>query len=105
MVAKAKKIKMQYPDLRAFLLECTELPPYADAIRAATRLPVYDAITCCNFFVAGRQDNCIFGLNSWQEKWDGVQDQYVFGQNLDAEEMAKIFNKPALIKSSSVLSV
>ena len=26
-------------------LECTELPPYADALRAETKLPVFDAIT------------------------------------------------------------
>ena len=26
-------------------LECTELPPYADALRDETKLPVFDAIT------------------------------------------------------------
>ena len=26
-------------------LECTELPPYADALRSETKLPVFDAIT------------------------------------------------------------
>ena len=38
-----------YPDaprnIRAILLECTELPPYADALRYHTGLPVWDAIT------------------------------------------------------------
>ena len=38
-------MKKEHPTLRAFLLECSEMPPYADAIRAATGLPVYDAIT------------------------------------------------------------
>jgi hypothetical protein len=33
------------PSLRAFVLECTNLPPYADAVRAATGLPVWDVIT------------------------------------------------------------
>ena len=33
------------------LLECTELPPYADALRYSTGLPVYDAITCADMFV------------------------------------------------------
>ena len=31
--------------IRAILLECTELPPYADALRYHTGLPVWDAIT------------------------------------------------------------
>merc|ERR1712086_763781 len=39
MVAKAKECLRQNPKIRAFLMECTELPPYSDAIRAATRLP------------------------------------------------------------------
>ena len=34
-----------HPGLRAVLLECTELPPYADAIWHATGLLVLDAIT------------------------------------------------------------
>ena len=53
VVAKAMEIQAAYPNLRAYLLECTELPPYADAIRMATGLPVFDAITCCDFFISG----------------------------------------------------
>merc|ERR1719253_839127 len=33
IVAKAKKAQADHPNLRAICLECTELPPYADAIR------------------------------------------------------------------------
>ena len=40
-------------EIRAILLECTELPPYADALRFETALPVYDAITCADMFVDG----------------------------------------------------
>jgi len=32
------------------LLECTELPAYADVLRSSTGMPVLDAITCVNFF-------------------------------------------------------
>ena len=42
MVAKAKEALEADPTIRAILLECTELPPYADALRLATGLPVYD---------------------------------------------------------------
>lgn len=54
MVELCKKILVDYPDTRAFLFECTELPPYSDAVRAATGKPVFDAITCCDFFLSGR---------------------------------------------------
>lgn len=92
MVAKAKKTLNNNPTIRCFLLECTELPPYSDAIRQATRLPVYDSITACNFFITGRQDNARFGINNWQNAWDGKQDGYQFGQNLDAGDRAKLVN-------------
>ena len=38
------------PRIRAVLFECTELPPYADAVRAATGLPVFDVITIADYF-------------------------------------------------------
>lgn len=95
MVAAAKKALEMYPDARAFLLECTELPPYSDAIRASTGLPVFDAITNCNFFIAGRQDNPRFGAQGWQHKWDGEQDDYAYGSNLSKAQKAKLVNKAA----------
>jgi len=92
IVAKAKKAVADHPNLRAFMMECTELPPYSDAVRHATGLPVYDAITSCNAFIAGVQDNPRFGLQGWQHEWDGKQDDYKLGQNLSAEDKAKLEN-------------
>eukprot|EP00746_Dinoflagellata_sp_MGD_P147350 gnl/MRDRNA2_/MRDRNA2_79710_c0_seq1.p1 gnl/MRDRNA2_/MRDRNA2_79710_c0~~gnl/MRDRNA2_/MRDRNA2_79710_c0_seq1.p1 ORF type:complete len:689 (+),score=164.12 gnl/MRDRNA2_/MRDRNA2_79710_c0_seq1:106-2172(+) len=69
-------------DIRAVLMECTELPPYSDAVRAATGLPVWDAITGCDFYVNAYKDNPRFGVNDWQDEWDGVQEEYFFGDNL-----------------------
>merc|ERR1719265_2470159 len=69
-------------DIRAVLMECTELPPYSDAVRAATGLPVWDAITGCDFYVNAYKDNPRFGINDWQDEWDGEQDEYFFGDNL-----------------------
>jgi len=83
----------KYPESRAIVLECTELPPFADAIRKATKLPVYDAITACNFFIEGYKDNARFGLNDWQEEWDGVQEDYNYGDNLSDREKEHLVNK------------
>jgi hypothetical protein len=94
IVAKAKAVLAQHPRIRAFLFECTELPPYSDAVRAATGLPVYDAITCCDLFISGNKDNHRFGVNNWMEQWDGKQEDYVFGANLGTEDQKMLVNKP-----------
>ena len=75
-------------------MECTELPPYSDAVRAATGLLVYDAITACNVFMSGVQDNPRFGINEWQEVAAFKHEQgYSFGANLSEEERAMLVNK------------
>ena len=94
VVKKAMEALEMYPDSRAFLLECTELPPYSDAIRFKTGLPVFDAITGCNFFIGGFQNDVKFGLENWQCEWDGTQDEYDFGDNLADDEKEALINQP-----------
>jgi len=65
IVAKAKAALEEFPEVRGFLMECTELPPYSDAVRAATGLPVFDAITGCDFFLSSCRDNERFGRQGW----------------------------------------
>jgi len=67
LLAKIQKLYKEHPGIRAILMECTELPPYSDLVRAEMGLPVYDCITCCDFFMSGFIDNPRFGLNDWQE--------------------------------------
>lgn len=44
-VAAAKRLVARRPDVDAIVLECTNMPPYAEAVRAATGLPVHDITT------------------------------------------------------------
>jgi Asp/Glu/hydantoin racemase len=44
-VAAARRLVARCPEVAAIVLECTNMPPYADAVRAATNLPVHDITT------------------------------------------------------------
>ena len=46
--------KNQLP-IKSILLECTQMPHYAAAIRQSTGLPVFDVVTCVNFFAPHEQ--------------------------------------------------
>jgi len=86
IVKLVQGILEKQPNIRAIVSECTELPPYSDALRMTTGLPVWDAITCADYFVSCRKDNPRFGLNQWQNDWDGVVDEYKLGENLTAAQ-------------------
>jgi len=45
VLAAGARLLRRHPDLQALVLECTNLPPYAAALRAATGLPVHDVVT------------------------------------------------------------
>jgi hypothetical protein len=42
-----------HPEVAAIVLECTNMPPYAAALRAALGLPVYDVYSMIAWFHAG----------------------------------------------------
>jgi Asp/Glu/hydantoin racemase len=42
-----------HPEIGALVLECTNMPPYAAALRAATGLPVYDIYSMIAWFHSG----------------------------------------------------
>jgi Asp/Glu/hydantoin racemase len=44
-VAAAERLVGRCPGIAAIVLECTNMPPYGDAVRAATGLPVHDITT------------------------------------------------------------
>ncbi|QOZ38364.1 hypothetical protein XH92_36330 [Bradyrhizobium sp. CCBAU 53421] len=51
------------PDIGAFLLECSELPPFAAAVQRATGVPVFDFTSMVEFFVAGLRRKVFIGID------------------------------------------
>lgn len=51
VVGKAMEILEENENVGAILLECTDMPPYSNAIQQATQLPVFDFITLIKFLV------------------------------------------------------
>lgn len=45
VVSAAKRLQQDNPGIRAILLECTDMPPYAHRIQAQLNLPVFDLTT------------------------------------------------------------
>ena len=52
-VEAALAMQAAHPDLGALVLECTNMTPYAAAIRAATGLPVFSMLSFVNWFQSG----------------------------------------------------
>jgi Asp/Glu/hydantoin racemase len=48
VLAAAQRLLARHPGIDTLVLECTNLPPYAPALRAATGLPVLDIVTLLN---------------------------------------------------------
>lgn len=48
MESAALKSIDAHPDVGAIVLECTNMPPYADTVRQTTGLPVFDVVTMVN---------------------------------------------------------
>ena len=53
VVEAAERLTARHPEVGAIVLECTNMPPYAADIAAATGLPVYDFYTFVCWFQAG----------------------------------------------------
>ena len=53
LVFIGKQLVRRNPQLRALVLECTNMPPYRSALRRATGLPVYDVNTLLDLTLQG----------------------------------------------------
>lgn len=49
MTEAAERLMREHPNVGAIVLECTNMPPYADTVRQTTGLPVFDAVTMVNY--------------------------------------------------------
>ncbi|CAE7261858.1 ALMA4 [Symbiodinium pilosum] len=65
--------------IKMILLECTELPHYADELRRMTGLPVFDAVTCVNYFFRAT------ATNNWNTKTFTPHNPTFWSQNFDAK--------------------
>jgi len=53
VVDAARDLIARHPEVGAIVLECTNMPPYAADVQAATGRPVYDIYSMVNWFHAG----------------------------------------------------
>jgi hypothetical protein len=53
IVEAGEALCRRHPDVGAIVLECTNMPPYAAALRSAVGLPVYDIYSMITWFHAG----------------------------------------------------
>jgi len=53
------------PEVGAIVLECTNMPPYAAALRRQLGLPVYDIYSMVNWFHAGLRPRAFSGQSPW----------------------------------------
>lgn len=53
IVAAGRDLVARHPEVGAIVLECTNMPPYAAALREALSLPVYDIYSMITWFHAG----------------------------------------------------
>lgn len=65
LVAIALKLVKDHPDVASICLECTNMPPFAEAIQIATGLPVYDVHTMGEWFYSGL-------VRRRPAKWGGI---------------------------------
>ncbi|KAI8311167.1 hypothetical protein K4K61_012564 [Colletotrichum sp. SAR11_59] len=53
MIAAAKELMDEHPDIGAFVLECTQMPPFGESVQRVTGLPTYDVYTMGTWFYSG----------------------------------------------------
>ena len=53
MIGAAKELLSKHDNIGAFVLECTQMPPFGESVQRATGLPTYDVYTMGTWFYSG----------------------------------------------------
>jgi Asp/Glu/hydantoin racemase len=53
-----RKLMARHPDIGAIVLECTNMPPYASALRRTLGVPVFDIYSLITWLHAGLRPRC-----------------------------------------------
>jgi hypothetical protein len=61
VLAAGRQLMTNHPDVGALVLECTNLPPFADDLRQLTGLPVFDITTLVNWAWAATKGGSAHG--------------------------------------------
>ena len=78
-ILKEENSREDHGAIKMVLLECTELPHYADELRRITNLPVFDAVTCVNYFFHAT------ATQNWNNKTFTPHNPSFWASNFDAE--------------------
>jgi len=62
MVDAAQRLVHAHPEIGALVLECTNMPPYAQAVQAVMKIPVFDVVTLVRLVHASLEKQT-FGKN------------------------------------------
>ena len=97
LVLEALRLMKRTPRLRCIVLECAELAPFADALRAATALPVLTTISTVSSIMDGSLASTGGRLQEWQEVWvPKVAGGYAYGSELTSEQQSRLINPEAV---------
>jgi len=70
----------QWPEVGTFIgaivVECIHLLPHTQPLRELTGMPVLDAVTCAEYFIAARKQNDRYGIKQWPYLWDGSVEEF-----------------------------
>ena len=71
-VEAALRLRESHPDMAAILLECTNMPPYTDAIRVATGLDVFSILDGLNAMWNGRLEDITLQMDAESDFQNGA---------------------------------
>ena len=59
----AQELKLREPDLGAVVLECTNMPPFAQAVAKACGLPVFDVLSLGHWLFSSTSSRAFAGMS------------------------------------------